>query len=202
MIVAIVPAGGLSLRMGRPKLVLDFGGSAVIVRVVRALIDGGADRVLVVVPRATDPSISKLHDLVIDAGATRVILDAQTPDMRSTIECGLKAAAMLAPSGVLIAPGDAVGMTRDVVASVINRFRADPSRIVVPNRQGKGGHPLALPWDVASEIPRLPQGVGVNAIVADRVGLVDALVVDLPGGDDDLDTPEDYDRLSSMNPHV
>ncbi len=195
MIVAIVPAGGLSRRMGQPKLVLDLGGSAVIVRVVRALIDGGADRVLVVVPKITDPSTSKLHDLVIAAGATPVILDAQTPDMRATIERGLKAAAIPAPLGVLIAPGDAVGMTRDVVASVINRFRADPSRIVVPRHQGKGGHPLALPWNVASEIPELPRGVGVNAIVADRAGLVDSLVIDLPGGDDDLDTPEDYDRL-------
>jgi molybdenum cofactor cytidylyltransferase len=195
MIAAIVPAAGRSVRMGAPKLLLEIGGRTVIERVVRALIDGGAERVLVVSPSPGQEGGEAVALHARRAGADVAPLGAPTDDMRATIEHGLDVLALgIPPLGVLIAPGDAVGLTPPLVRAVVARFGSNPARIAVPVRDGSGGHPIALPWVEAARIAALPPGVGVNALIATRGDLVDRFEVDIPGHDADLDTPEDYRR--------
>src|SRR5580704_977447 len=86
MIYAVVPAGGRSERMGRPKLALPLGDRTVIEHVVAALGAGGADRVLVVV----GPHAPELIPLAESAGAEACVLPAATADMRATVEHGLR----------------------------------------------------------------------------------------------------------------
>lgn len=198
MIVAIVPAAGLSTRMGRPKLVLEIDGVPVIARVVRALLGGGADEVVVVCPPPEQEASGQIREGAIRAGATALVLSRPTADMRSTIEHGLKEVfgRRVAADVILIAPADAIGMNPEVVSTVIRQVSADFSRIVVPVRGGKKAHPLALPRSIAAAISTLPDGVGVNAIIAQFAGFVDLLPIATPGEDFDLDTPADYARLT------
>lgn len=198
MIVALVPAAGLSRRMGRPKLLLEVRGVPLIVRVVSALGQGGADRVVVVAPPRSQPGSAQILALARGAGAVAEALGAPTEDMRATIEFGLALAGELHRSivGVLIAPGDSVGMTPSVVSAVVDRFRADPTRIVVPALGARRGHPLALPRDLAWSIRDLSPGLGLNALIRERADLVEAVAVSDPGFADDLDTPEDYLRFA------
>jgi len=200
MIAALVPAAGLSTRMGRPKLLLAIQDRPLIRRVVAALREGGADRVLVVAPPADQDGAVRIAELAREAGAEAISLAASTPDMRATIEAGLASLGLGTeiPSGVLIAPGDCVGLTSGLVAAVVGQFLADPSRIVLPIRGDRRGHPLALPWSTALAIRDLPRGVGVNALLSAREARVDRLTVDFPGLDADLDTPEDYRRWSAL----
>ncbi|MEW4568055.1 NTP transferase domain-containing protein [Tautonia sp. JC769] len=194
MIAALVPSAGQSRRMGRPKLTLPLaGGEVVIARVVSALRSGGADRVLVIAPPRSEPGSAELLDQAAQSGAETLELPAATPDMRSTVEAGLDLLERgPLPSSVLICPGDSVGLTPTLVASVIDRMRTDPGAIVVPVFDTRRGHPLGLPWPVASAIRDLPPDVGINALrerFADRVVLLD---VPEPGTTEDLDTPDDY----------
>ena len=194
MIAAVVPAAGLSTRMGRPKLLLEIGGQTVIARVVGALRDGGVDAVVVVVPPPQQEGAERLARLAAEAGAIVEVLTSPTTDMRATIEQGIARLDRLAPEGILIVPGDSVGLRGPLVAEVIARFRSDPSRIVVPVREGRRGHPLALPWREALAIAHLPPNVGVNALLQARSALVDPVEVLTTGHDADLDTPDDYRR--------
>jgi molybdopterin converting factor subunit 1 len=63
--------------------------------------------------------------------------------------------------------------------------------IIVPRSGLRRGHPLVLPWSIASEVAALPSGQGVNAILR----RFQSLVVEIPVSDsrmaDDIDTPED-----------
>lgn len=192
MIAAVVPAAGLSTRMGRPKLLLKIGGQTVIARVVGALLDGGVDAVVVVVSPPEQEGARHLARAAAEAGAIVEVLPSPTADMRATIERGIANLDRLSPEGVLIAPGDSVGLSVGLVAEVIARFRSDPSRIVVPVREGRRGHPLALPWREALAIAGLPPGVGVNALLRERSDVVDPVEVAGDGHDADLDTPDDY----------
>ena len=194
MIAAVVPAAGLSTRMGRPKLLLEVGGQTVIARVVAALREGGVETVVVVVPPLDQEGADRLAMLAAGAGSIVERLPSPTTDMRATIERGIARLALLRPLGVLIAPGDSVGLSSALVSEVIARFRANPARIVVPVRGGRRGHPLALPWLDALAIADLPAGVGVNALLQQRSALVDPVEVTVPGHDADLDTPADYQR--------
>lgn len=195
MIAAIVPAAGRAARMGRPKLILPLGGVAVIARMVGALQEGGADVVVVVGPPAEFDGAAELARIVAESGARLIQPPAPTADMRASIELGLAwLGAGPVPEAVLIAPGDSPGLSASLVARCLARGREMPEAILVPTFGGRRGHPLLLPWRFASAIRDLPQGVGVNALLAESAGSVVPLAVDEAGAVGDLDTPEDYRR--------
>ncbi|WZO97030.1 nucleotidyltransferase family protein [Isosphaeraceae bacterium EP7] len=197
MIAAVVAAAGKSLRMGRPKLILPLAGRSVIGRLIHALKEGGADPVLAVVP----PNGDEIEAECLGAGAQTLRLASPTADMRATIEAGLRLLMSRAetPEAILICPGDSPGTTARLVSNLIAHWHESPASIVMPEHQGKRGHPLLLPWSVALEIQALPHDVGINTLVRNHSSIARPLQV----GDDlaaaDLDTPEDYlkwqDRL-------
>jgi molybdenum cofactor cytidylyltransferase len=197
MIAAIVPAAGQSRRMGRPKLILPVRGIPLIARVVAAIRDGGADRVIVVAPPETEPGAVELREAAEAEGAEVVVPDRPTLDMRASVELGLgRLAKGPKPTALLLTPGDIPGLGRDVVAGVIAAWRESPDRIVVPWHEGRRGHPLLLPWRLARQIPHLPAGVGVNDLLTKRSRLIFHIPIDDPDLFEDLDTPEDYRRWS------
>jgi molybdenum cofactor cytidylyltransferase len=197
MIAAIVPAAGRSERMGRPKLILPIGGQSVIARVASALRAGGADPVVVVVPPADVAGAPALAAEAARAGACVVVAEPPPPDMRASVERGLDHLARIAPSPpatFLLAPGDSPGITGELVARIAARAYAEPDAIVIPQAQGRRGHPIALPWSLAAEIRGLPHDVGINTLVARHAARVVTLDVADPAALADLDTPDDYRR--------
>ena len=178
MIAAVVPAAGKSSRMGRPKLTLPVaGGGSVIGRVVASLRAGGAGAIVVVTPPLDDPAAADLLREATFAAASAVPVPGPTAEMKETVLLGIDflERARLDVEGLLIAPGDSVGLTPALVAAVVDRYRADPGSLVVPTFDGRRGHPLALPWAVARSIRDLPEGQGINALRdrhADRLVLL------------------------------
>lgn len=195
-IVAIVPAAGLSRRMGTPKLLLDLQGAPVLARVISNLRDGGADDVMVVAPPSSQEGAREVATIARQSGARVVLLEAPTPDMRTTLIRGLEAMDHNPEvRGVLIAPADAVGMSSGLVRRVISRFREDLSKIVIPVNGTRRGHPLAIPLGWFAAIRDLPPDQGLNALVRSRADQTVEVQADDPRFADDLNTPEDYQRL-------
>jgi len=192
MIAAVVPAAGRSERMGRPKLLLELDSKTVIARVVTALRDGGVERIIVVVPPADSAEGGAVASEAVRAGALVIVPGIRPAAMRDSIELGLAELARGAPvERVLLSPADVPGITPDLVARLLEYAARWPQSIIVPCCEGRRGHPVVLPWEIAALVPTLPAGVGVNAL-ADR--LPDRLVelaVPKPDLVADLDTPDD-----------
>ena len=199
MIAAIVPAAGRSLRMGRPKLILPLGGVPVIVKVVNALLEGGAATVVVVVAPGHEPGASRLAEEAARAGAEIVVAPEVPPDMRGSVELGRDWLGKDAPTTVLLTPGDHPGISAALVARIVLGARNAPDSIVVPVSAGKRGHPVSLPWTIAEEVRRLPAGVGINTLVARHADQVIEIEVADPDVLSDLDTPEDYQRWANRS---
>ena len=200
MIAAVVPAAGRGQRMGRPKLLLPIEGQPLIVRVVTALRHGGADRVVVVAPPEASDEGPAVALAARSAGAEVVAPPERPAEMRDSIEIGLATAAKpITPGYLLIAPGDAPGITPGVVALVLNASALRPENIIVPSCGGRRGHPLVLPWKFAAEIPSLPAGQGVNALVARYRKQLFELALDDTRITEDLDSPEDYSRWNAAS---
>jgi len=200
MIAAIVPAAGRSERMGRPKLILPIGGLSMIAHVTSALRQGGADPVVVVVPPAAVAGAPALAAEAARAGGCVVVAERPPPDMRASVECGLDHLAqrrLPPPATFLLAPGDSPGISAELVARIVARAKAEPDAIVIPQSQGRRGHPIALPWSLAAEIRSLPGNVGINALVARHAARVVTLDVADPAALADLDTPDDYRRWTT-----
>jgi molybdenum cofactor cytidylyltransferase len=197
MIFAVVPAAGLSTRMGRPKLSLPLGGRTVLECVVSALRQGGVDEVLVVAG-PTDPGLTALAEA---AGASVLRLRETTADMRATVEMGLRfLEERFQPrpdDAWLLAPADHPALDAEVVRRLLTTHAARPSQsIIVPVHENQRGHPTLIAWRHVSYIRAHPQGQGINGYLRSQ----QEQIMEIPAPSAavlwDLDTPENYERFA------
>ncbi len=194
-IAGIVPAAGRSERMGRPKLLVKIGGQTLIGRVAKALRAGGVDRVLVVAPPAGTAEGPAICAAAQEAKAEVIVPPTRPSEMRESIELALtRLADDRPPRSVILTPGDCPGISPELVAALVGRAAREPEKIIIPVSQGQRGHPIVLPWDLAAEIPRLPAGAGVNALVSEHGFRLTELTVSNADVCADIDTPEDLRR--------
>lgn len=190
--IAIIPAAGVSARMGTPKLRLPWRGKTIIEDVVGAWRTSGVDRVLVVM-RADDVELAAI---VRQSGAIAVIADPPPPDMKASVQAGLQyAEANERPSAEdvwLMAPADLPAISSEVIRCLLRAHEADRQHVLVAGHLGRSGHPVLFPWRYASKVAELADDEGLNCLV-ERSG---AVVIEC--GERalcaDLDTPDDYKR--------
>jgi len=203
----IIPAAGRSRRMGQPKLKMPWGGTTVIEQVVAAWRHGRVDQVVAVVR----PDDADLAELCERAGAIVVVPQVPPPEMKDAVRAALDAIATRfdPPDEAvwLLAPADMPRMSPAVIETLLDAHRPSRPAILVPvqatpaGQPGQGavgarrGHPVLFPWPLAQDVARLNEDEGVNALLAHQP--VREVAVDDPAILDDLDTIDDYRRLSA-----
>ncbi|HEX3149517.1 MAG TPA: nucleotidyltransferase family protein [Gemmataceae bacterium] len=189
---AIVPAAGLSTRMGRPKLTLPLGDRTIIEHVISALQAGGVEQIVVV----TGPHAESVNELAASAGANVVALREPTPDMRTTVEHGLAwIEARFHPrpdDRWLLAPGDHPALNPAVVKQLL--AAGENETVVIPTYRGQRGHPTRFVWKHVAGIRQLPAQQGINALVRNGSAVIE-LSVDDAGILVDIDTRGDYEKI-------
>ncbi len=195
---AIVPAAGVSARMGAPKLLLPLGGRTVIEHVLGAWTASSVTHVVVVV-RADDAG------LIERCGQFRVELVTPAeapPDMKASVALAIdhitQRHAPLDSDAWLVAPADLPRLAPSVIDAVIAAYDPAQPMAVAPVHRGTRGHPTLLPWAAAAQVKHLAPHEGVNALVA-RWPLLE-VTCDFPGAFDDLDNRADYERLADAWP--
>lgn len=196
MIHAVVPAAGKSTRMGRPKLVLPWGDSTVLGRVVEVLHESGIREVVVVVA----PRDEKLQALGRKVGARVLELDAVTDDMRASVEHALGwIERTLAPAPDdywFLVPADHPALEASIVQSLLAAHREKPGYLVyVPAFAGRRGHPTLISFKLIESIKALPSTSGINTLLRTLAKETLEVPAASPTVLWDLDTEEDYQRL-------
>lgn len=130
-VVGVVLAAGAGRRYGSPK-VLAHGGLW-LEKAVSALLDGGCDRVLVVLGAA---------DATMPDGATAVRAPDWNTGMGASLRAGLAAAADASYAVVHVVDTPDVGA--DVVAAVLSAARASASGLARAVFDGMPGHPAVF----------------------------------------------------------
>jgi molybdenum cofactor cytidylyltransferase len=188
---AIVLAAGLSRRMGRPKLLLDLRGKPVIRHTVERLVAAHMDEVLVVV----GPEHAALEQALDGLGVRLVVNPAPEAGQGSSVSAGVQALSARTTSA-LIALGDQPG----IAVGVIGRLRAaleTPGKSIAAPRYADGlGNPVIFSAAVFPELAALPGDRGARSVVERDPGRL-AVVEVASAMPSDLDTPEDYERLSA-----
>jgi molybdenum cofactor cytidylyltransferase len=194
---AIVPAAGNSVRMGRPKLLLPWKDRTVIESLLSAWQTGGVTHTVVVVR----PEDDQLANLARRTGADVAVPFAAPPEMKDSVRFGLEFVAERykpEPRDVwLLAPADMPQLSSAVIQQLLSAHDPSDPRILMPVHEGQRGHPVLFPWSMAAETRNLPEDEGINAIHK-KHGWT-AVAVTEPFIHGDLDTPEDYERLSGEN---
>ena len=196
-IAALIPAAGLSTRMGAFKPLLPLGGKAMIVRVVemlRAVSEIG--RIVVVTGHEAGRVEAVLTEC--DAPETRPTCvfnsDFAAGEMLSSIQMGLRALPDV--DAVVLTLGDQPSVRAETVRRLIEVWEQKKAPVVLPAWRGKRGHPLVLNMSLRAEILALPRGETLKTVV--HAHLNEAVEVEV--GDEgilvDMDTREDYERMN------
>ena len=180
----VLLAAGAGRRMGRPKaLVGDW-----LVRGVRALSEGGCERVLVVLGAEADRARERLVDLDVDVDVDVVVADDWEQGMGASLRAGLAA---------LPADAEAALVTLvdlpDVGAPVVRRVLAAEGDLRRAAYDGRPGHPVHLDrahWDGVAASAEGDRGAR-DYLASHVVTLVEC---------GDLATGEDVDRLDRPSP--
>lgn len=196
-VAGIVLAGGRSSRMHSPKALLDFRGAPFAARILEALeaLDIKT-RVVVLGPDAPRirPVLAAHHCLIVEnpepesgpIGSLRLALAALRPSR---------------PGAALVWPVDLPHVQLTTVERLIEAYRRAgapvPPAAVVPLFAGRRGHPVI--WSAALfgelETSEVAAREGPRAVMHAHRSQVLAVPVEDPAVVDDLNTPEDYERL-------
>lgn len=181
MISAIVLAAGKSTRMGQQKMLMPWGDTTVLGKVIRTLQDAGMDDILLVTNSDISPSVSH-HPI-------RMMLN-DNGDMLSSMKVGLQTQKPSAEA-TLICLGDQPQIEERSVRCVCEAFVKSRSNLVVPSYQMRRGHPWLVARPLWEEILSL-EAASLRDFLNIHTNEIEYVNVETPSILQDLDTPEDY----------
>jgi len=175
--------------MGHFKPLLPFGNSSVIEKSIEHLQGAGVREIVVVLGhRAAE---LKNHLQLLELGF------AVNPDLESemgaSIACGIR---RLDPDAraVLIALADHPAVSSELIVSLIREWETG-EKLVVPEFEGRGGHPVLIDLSFRDELLNLDQESGLRSFFERHRQETRRLRVSCPFIARDLDTWDDYQAL-------
>ncbi len=167
--------------------------------VVRTLLKANPATVVVV----TRSTLIQALDLPPDNRVLVAMNDAAHSEMIDSIRMGLRVitehiydTARCEPSptdGVLVVPADMPRLLTETCRKCIAYFQEHNDRIVIASHDGKRGHPMIFPFSMRRTVDQLRGGL--NVLPEDFPHLVDFVPCEDEGVIQDIDTPEDHQRL-------
>jgi molybdenum cofactor cytidylyltransferase len=189
-VAAILLAAGKSCRMGSCKQLLPLGDRTVIARCLETLVASGVDEIIVVV----SPEGHEVADAARKYPVRIVVNPESEGDMASSVRAGRDALKTEA-SGVIVFLCDCPLVSSNTIASLIVEHGDLPESIIIPCRRERRGHPLLFPRSILNE---LANDLILRDLVRRFPERICCIDVDDPGVLLDMDTPEDYHRISGM----
>jgi len=190
MITAIVLAAGQSVRMGTQKMLLPWGETTVISKVVATLVEAGVSEIYVVTG-ANHAAITRL----IQGPDIHLVInpDYANGEMLTSVQVGLKAIAKDIEA-TLIVLGDQPQIESQVVRDVLARFQGTGHSLIVPSYRMHRGHPWLLGKSYWEEVLALKPPLTLHDFLNSKKQVIDYMEVDTPSVMQDLDTRQDYSR--------
>lgn len=191
---AIMLAAGLSRRFGGgDKLLAPLLGQPLLAHTARALAASSVTELIVVTARGDEARRSALAPFTV----RHVVVETAERGQGASIAAAVTAVDPGA-SGVLITPADMPLLDAALLDRLIGHFRATgAAKIVFPLAAGDQRPPVIWPADMFHELRRLDGDGGGKAIVARHVERSSPVVLGAREAAklDDVDTPEDLDRM-------
>ncbi|MGB8481150.1 MAG: nucleotidyltransferase family protein [Acidobacteriaceae bacterium] len=195
-IPAILLAAGTSRRLGQPKQLLRltaFGGATLLDHAVALARASGAAPIFVVLGAHAAEIIlaCELLDCIL------VRNEAWAEGMASSLRVGIAAVLEHAPaaSGAMVMVCDQPGLSTEHLVRLRDAHTKDGNHIAASRYAGRAGVPVIFPRALFPALLELQGDQGARALLQQSGAAVHA--VDFPGGELDLDSPEDLERLQA-----
>ena len=184
----IILAAGNSSRLGRPKQLLEFRGKSLITHLVEEAITAGIQPV-VVVSGAVD-----LSSALAGQPVSMVENPRWREGMGSSIAAGVSFLSDRAVDAAFVTVCDQPYVTANLFTEMIAAKKRFPKGIVACSYAGTTGTPVLFDRRYFGMLEELTGQEGAKKIL--RAHQADVAAVPFPHGDIDIDTEDDYERLS------
>jgi molybdenum cofactor cytidylyltransferase len=188
---AVVLAAGSSSRMGRPKQTLRFGGESLLRRAALAALGAGCRPVIVVTGAHAELSRGELDGL----DAREVLNPLWETGMASSVRAGVEALAGADADAAVLLLCDQPHVTADIIAGLVAAHRATGRPVVASAYGGSFGVPALFVRALFAELARLEGTAGAKQVIKRHAS--EAHFLSFPGGEVDVDTPDDFSRLTA-----
>ena len=193
---AILLAAGASTRLSQPKQLLrlpPFGGETLLDHAVALARASGAAPIFVVLG-------AHAEEIILECELLDCILvrnEAWAEGIASSLRVGIAAVLENAPaaSGVMVLVCDQAGLSADHLRRLLEAHRDDPNHIAASRYAGRAGVPVIFPRAVFPALLELQGDQGARTLLQQSGTAVHT--IDFPGGELDLDSPEDLQRLQA-----
>jgi molybdenum cofactor cytidylyltransferase len=194
-IAAIVLAAGLSTRMGEQKLLLPWGNKTVIEQIAGIIHQSGLDPIIVVTGKDDD----KLNSILDQVNVTRVVnAEYENSSMVTSLQKGLNAIQRKDIQASMVFLGDQPTVQEYTVRSIVEAFENSGSEIVIPSFQFHQGHPWLVKRKLWSEIRELNSKNTMQEFLSQHKKVIQYVIVDTPSVLQDMDTPEDFQKIKPV----
>jgi CTP:molybdopterin cytidylyltransferase MocA len=185
-VAAILLAAGRSRRMGAFKPLLPFGDKTVITSCIDNLRSGGADYIIVVVGHEAQ----KIEAHLREKDLRFAVNDDPDSEMGVSIVCGIRSVPENV-GAVLIALVDHPAVDASIIQTIIEAWRSG-HRLVIPEFNGRGGHPVLVDARYRNELLALDPSLGLRSLFQTHKSDVCRRQVGSSFVARDMDTWDDY----------
>lgn len=186
-VAAIVLAAGESRRFGQPKQLLPFGNKTMIQHVVDTVLNSPVEQVVVVLGyRAAEIGAS-----IADRPVQVVVNERWKSGLSSSVQAGLSAVRPEVDAALFVL-ADQPGITTEVIAKLIERYRETRAPIVVPTHGGRRGNPVLFDRSLFAKLMKMKGDQGGRQVIVEHRDKVEEVEVETEAIFADIDTAEDY----------
>ena len=173
--------------MGAFKPLLPFGESTVIESCIINLRSAGIEEIVVVIGHRADDLRKQLKHYDLAFG--------MNPDPESEMSASVaRGIELISPKAeaVLIALVDQPAVSGEIIRQLIDEWRRTNARLIQPEHNGRGGHPVLIDLVYRNELLTLNPERGLRALFDAHRNEVRRMLVESPYIARDMDTWEDY----------
>lgn len=184
----VLLAAGASARLGKSKQLLDVGGEAMLKRAAETAIACTGNNAVVVLG-----SRHELHEKVIAHLPLHVVVNENwTNGMGSSLKAGLAFLWSMKPDlqAIVVMVCDQPLVTKAHLEKILDAFARKGAKIIASSYSSTAGVPALFHCSLFDSIMKLGDQHGAKKIIESGAEPVET--IDFPGGEVDIDTPEDY----------
>ena len=190
---AVVLAAGSSSRMGVPKQTLRFRGQSMLRRAALAALGAGCRPVIVVTGAHAEQSRGELRGLNV----LEVVNDLWETGMASSVRAGVEGLVAADPetAAAVLLLCDQPHVNAEVISGLVAAHRTNGSAVVASAYGGSFGVPALFGRAFFAELARLGGAAGAKQVI--KRYAAEAHFLPFPGGEVDVDIPDDFLRLTA-----
>lgn len=188
----ILLAAGPSSRMGQSKQSMIFEGETLLERSIRIAKETDPEILVVVLGANEEP-----HRKLIKGPGIIVTLNKNWPGgIGSSIKCGLRQVMAIRPTlqSVLFMVCDQPFVTPSHLKMLRDTHSSQKEKIVASSFSKTAGVPVLFPKKYFDDILKLDDDSGAKAVIQHHK--LNLLTIELPHGEVDIDTMEDYRKAT------